>query len=215
MADVVLLRPCREFAQPLAGGWSLVGRRKRCLLGAVSAPAGDLLWLRRNFVFLGGQESRQRNRPCCMALRVRCVPTRLQARCPSKSVRQAIGLVFGPFSVHQVYRAAPNSLRYAAFRQGARSQFLKSLARRPANPPLLAHAEREPRNTVTPRCASAGGSGCRPAPPVFVHQFREGRGERDTSGLRKCKLPRRFFMGAFTDESEDLATASFECCSGR
>ena len=157
MADVVLLRPCREFAQPLAGGWSLVGRRKRCLLGAVSAPAGDLLWLRRNFVFLGGQESRQRNRPCRMALRVRC------------------GSRF--------CRAAPNSLRYAAFRQGARSQFLKSLARRPANPPLLAHAEGEPRNTVTPRCASAGGSGCRPAPPVFVHQFREGRGERDTSGL--------------------------------
>ena len=83
--------------------------------------------------FLGAQERKQRNRPCCMALRVRCVPRRLQAPCPSIGVRQAIGLVFGPISVHQVCRAAPNSLRYAAFRQEARSQFLKSLARRSAN----------------------------------------------------------------------------------
>ena len=52
--------------------------------------------------FLGAQESRQRNRPCRMALRVR--------------------------SNAQVCRAAPNSLRYAAFRQGARNQFLKSLS---------------------------------------------------------------------------------------
>lgn len=51
--------------------------------------------------FLGGQERRQRNRPCRMALRVR--------------------------SDAQVYRAAPNSLRYAAFKQGALIQSLKSL----------------------------------------------------------------------------------------
>jgi hypothetical protein len=51
--------------------------------------------------FLGGQERRQRNRPCRKALRVR--------------------------SDAQVCRAAPNSLRYAAFKQGARIQSLKSL----------------------------------------------------------------------------------------
>jgi hypothetical protein len=51
--------------------------------------------------FLCEQERRQRNRPCYMALRVRCGA--------------------------QVCRAAPNSLRYAAFKQGARSQSLKSL----------------------------------------------------------------------------------------
>ena len=51
--------------------------------------------------FLGAQERKQRNRPCRMALRVRCGA--------------------------QVYRAAPNSLRYAPFRQGARSLSLMAL----------------------------------------------------------------------------------------
>ena len=61
--------------------------------------------------------------PC----RVRSVPKRLQAPCPSIGARQTIELVFGPVSVRQVCRAEPNSLRYAAFKQGARSQFLMAL----------------------------------------------------------------------------------------